>query len=67
MSTIIKKLSFLGVLFKNNNNDFEYQSEQLTQLKNSLDPENNMRVYYHNVVGYFNTTIDKVKNTNGVK
>lgn len=67
MSALIKKLSILGILFKNNNDAFEYQSERLTQLKNSLDAEKNMRIYYHNVVGYFNTTIDKVKNTHGIK
>ena len=65
---MIKRLGIFNFLFKDNYTDnFEYHSERLSQLKNSLDPEHNMRVYYNNVVGYFNGTIDKVKSTNGIK
>lgn len=67
MNAIIKKFSLIGTLFNHKKNNFEYQSERLTQLKNSLNTENNMRVYYNNVVGCFNTTIDKVKTTHGTK
>lgn len=68
MEALIKKIGLLGWLFGTGDYVREVEdSQRLNQLKASLDPENNMRIYYSNVSGYFNSTIDKVKKDCGIK
>ena len=67
MGKLIKQLSLLSSFFGMSHVVDDEDSPRLKQLKASLNPENNMRVYYQNIVGYFNSTTEKVKKERGIR